>query len=193
MIFNPMTNVQKRSVALASSLLLAAVSFSVSSTSPLNTAGVNQTLVNAQQFSVSDYVAQTATKMYPLPKEGQIQHVLTLTPLDNEADYMLEIQIGQTKMVDCNKHGLTGEIKQLSVKGWGYNYYQVEAISDGPSTMMACFDKALTEKFVAIPGSMKIPYDSRLAKVIYLPENSQVRYRIWKVDAPFAYSGDKSQ
>lgn len=193
MIFNSISNKKIRIFTLASSLLLAAATFSASATSPVKPSEVIQPMIKAQAYSAANYVSQETSKMFPAPKEGQVQHILTLDSLDNEADYMLEIQIGQTKMVDCNKHGLTGELKQLSIKGWGYNYYQVDSINEGPSTMMACFDKALTEQFLPIQGSLKIPYDSRLPKVIYLPENSQVRYRVWKVDAPFAYSGTKAK
>lgn len=184
MIFNSISNKKIRIFTLASGLLLGAATFSASATSPVKPSEVIQTMIKAQAYSAANYVSQETSKMFPAPKEGQVQHILTLDSLDNEADYMLEIQVGQTKMVDCNKHGLTGELKQLSVKGWGYNYYQVDSINEGPSTMMACFDKALTEQFLPIQGSLKIPYDSRLPKVIYLPENSQVRYRVWKVDAP---------
>ncbi|MEZ9199734.1 serine protease inhibitor ecotin [Shewanella sp. 10N.286.54.B9] len=193
MIFNSFSNNKVRIFTLASGLLLTAATFSVSATSPVKPDEMVQPMIKAQAYSATNYVSQEASKMFPAPKEGQVQHILTLDTLDNEADYMLEIQIGQTKMVDCNKHGLTGELKQFSVKGWGYNYYQVDTINEGPSTMMACFDKALTEQFLPIQGSLKIPYDSRLPKVIYLPENSQVRYRVWKVDAPFAYSGSKAK
>ncbi|ACJ29137.1 Serine protease inhibitor, ecotin [Shewanella piezotolerans WP3] len=193
MIFNSISNKKIRIFTLASGLLLGAATFSASATSPVKPSEVIQTMIKAQAYSAANYVSQETSKMFPAPKEGQVQHILTLDSLDNEADYMLEIQVGQTKMVDCNKHGLTGELKQLSVKGWGYNYYQVDSINEGPSTMMACFDKALTEQFLPIQGSLKIPYDSRLPKVIYLPENSQVRYRVWKVDAPFAYSGTKAK
>ncbi len=193
MTFNAISNKRVRVLTLASGFLLTAATFSANATSPVKPDEMVQPMINAQAYSATNYVSAEASKMFPAPKEGQVQHILTLDTLDNEADYMLEIQVGQTKMVDCNKHGLTGELKQLSVKGWGYNYYQVDSINEGPSTMMACFDKALTEQFLPIQGSLKIPYDSRLPKVIYLPENSQVRYRVWKVDAPFAYSGTKAK
>ncbi|MFT5788946.1 MAG: ecotin [Shewanella sp.] len=193
MIFNSFLNKQARTFTLASGLLLSVCTFSANATSPQHPSGVDQQMVNAQNYSASNYVSHEASKMFPAPKEGQVQHILTLKTLENEADYMLEIQIGQTKMVDCNKHGLSGEVKQKSVKGWGYNYYEVASIAPGPSTMMACFDQALTEKFLPIPTDLTMRYDSRLPKVIYLPENSQVRYRVWKVESPFAYSGDKAK
>ncbi|QQX78376.1 serine protease inhibitor ecotin [Shewanella sp. KX20019] len=193
MIFNSLTNKKACSFTLASGLLFTICAFSANATSPQHPDGTNQQMVNAQHFSATDYVSQESSKMFPAPKEGQIQHILTLDKLENESDYMLEIQIGQTKMVDCNKHGLSGEVIQKTVQGWGYSYYEVESISAGPSTMMACFDQALTEKFLAITTDLKVRYDSRLPKVIYLPENSQVRYRIWKVESAYSYSGDTAK
>ncbi|GIU33118.1 serine protease inhibitor ecotin [Shewanella schlegeliana] len=178
---------------LASSLILSAFSFNASATSPAHPSGVNQNMISAQMYTVNDYSATEETKMFPAPQAGQVQHILTLPKLDNEADYKVEIQIGQTKMVDCNKHGLNGELKQHSVKGWGYNYYQVDTISEGPSTMMACFDQAKTEKFLPIRDDLMLKYDSRLPKVFYLPENTQVRYRVWKVESPFSYSGEAAK
>ncbi|MCG9730931.1 serine protease inhibitor ecotin [Shewanella sp. Isolate13] len=178
---------------LASSLILSAFSFNASATSPAHPSGVNQNMISAQMYTANDYSTTKETKMFPAPQTGQVQHILTLPKLENEADYRVEIQIGQTKMVDCNKHGLNGELKQHSVKGWGYNYYQVDSISEGPSTMMACFDQAKTEKFLPIRDDLMLKYDSRLPKVFYLPENTQVRYRVWKVESPFSYSGEAAK
>ncbi|MCL1145911.1 serine protease inhibitor ecotin [Shewanella marinintestina] len=174
---------------LATSLVFGAFSFNVNATSPTHPSGLNQNMITTQMYSASNYVSINETKMYPKPAAGQEQHILTLPKIENESDYMIEIEIGQTQMVDCNKHGLIGELKQLSVEGWGYNYYQVDTIVDGPSTMMACFEKAKTAKFLSINADLILNYDSRLAKVFYLPENSQLRYRVWKVETEFSYSG----
>lgn len=191
-LFNAGNNCFTRTL-LVSSLVLSAFSFNASATSPAHPSGVNQNMIHAQMYTSADYNPTKETKMYPAPQAGQVQHILTLPKLDNEADYRVEIQIGQTKMVDCNKHGLSGELKQHTVKGWGYNYYQVDAISEGPSTMMACFDQAKTEKFLPIRDDLMLKYDSRLPKVFYLPENTQVRYRVWKVESAFNYSGDAAK
>ena len=88
-------------------------------------------------------------------------------------------------MVDCNGASLMGEIKQQSVQGWGYNYYQVDAMTAGPTTMMACLKQAEKEAFVQLRDELKIKYDSRLAKVFYLPEGSELRYRVWRADSSF--------
>jgi ecotin len=165
-------------VPLAFSLL----SFNATATNPVS---ATMPLISVQSFKQTDHQTQEATKMFPAPAAGMVQHILTLKKLDNEADYKLEIQIGQTQMVDCNKHGLNGELKEYSVQGWGYTYYRVDEVSEGPSTMMACFELAKKQAFVRIPGELLLNYDSRLAKVFYLPVGTELRFRTWKVDSTY--------
>lgn len=112
-------------------LAFALLSFNATAVSPPHPTGLNAPMVNIQRFDKNDYRAQEATKMFPAPAAGMVQHILSLPKLENEDDYMIEIQIGQTQMVDCNKHGLNGELKELTVQGWGYNYYQVDEIAEG--------------------------------------------------------------
>lgn len=153
----------------------------------VNTSSIHP-LVTIQQFNASDYQSQETTKMFPAPNEDMVQHIVTMTPLDNEAHFKIELEIGQTQMVDCNKHGLNGELKEVVLTGWGYTYYQVTEVSAGPSTMMACFDQAKTSEFVRIPQTLLINYDSRLPKVFYLPQGVELRVRTWQVSSDFLYS-----
>jgi len=175
---------KKYSIAV-SALAVSLFSFSALATSPVHPDGLNQNMITSQTYSTANYQAHEESKMYPAPAEGMEQHILTLPSLDDEQNYMVEIQIGQTKMVDCNKHGLSGELTQDSVKGWGYQFYKVNQITDGPSTMMACLELAKKEAFLQIPGDLKINYDSRLPKVFYLPKGSEIRYRVWRVESGF--------
>lgn len=174
--------------AAALPLTFALLSFNATAVSPPHPTGLNSPMISVSSFNSVNYVEQEVTKMFPAPKLGMVQHILTLPPLENEDDYLLEIQIGQTQLVDCNKHGLSGELKELTVKGWGYNYYQVDEISQGPSTMMACFEMAKKEVFVRIPSELKMRYDSRLPKVFYLPKGTELRFRTWKVDSTYQYA-----
>jgi len=169
-------------------LAVSLLSFNALATSPAHPSGLNQNMITSQTYGSSNYQAHEDSKMFPAPAEGMEQHILTLPPLDDEDNYMVEIQIGQTKMVDCNKHGLSGELIQESVKGWGYQFYRVNQINDGPSTMMACLDIAKKEAFLQIPGNLKIRYDSRLPEVFYLPQGSEIRYRVWRVESIFNIS-----
>lgn len=171
-------------VPLAFTLL----SFNASAVSPPHPTGLNAPMINVSRMNTNNYAPGEAVKMFPAPNKGMVQHILTLPKLENEADYMVEIQIGQTQLVDCNKHGLNGQLKELTVEGWGYNYYQVDEISEGPSTMMACFELAKKEAFLRIPSELTLRYDSRLPKVFYLPEDAELRFRTWKADSAYQYS-----
>jgi ecotin len=75
--------------------------------------------------------------MYPAPAAVMMQHLLTLPALADEQDYMLEVQIGQ-KIVDCNKTQLIGEINTLLLADWGYTYYQVDKVIQGPTNRIMC-------------------------------------------------------
>lgn len=178
------TILRKATVPLA----LAAFAVNAMAASPTHPSGLNAPMITAEHFNQETYQAREQSNMFPAPTAGMVQHILTFPKLDNEADYRVEIEIGQTKMVDCNKHGLNGELKEVTLKGWGYNYYVVEQIAAGPSTQMACFDQAKTEAFVRIPMELTLNYDSRLPKVFYLPEDAELRYRIWKLDSTYQYS-----
>lgn len=169
-------------------LTFALLSFNAAAVSPPNQTGLNAPMISVMSFTSKNYTQQEVSKMFPAPTAGMVQHILTLPKLENEEDYMLEVQIGQTQLIDCNKHGLNGELKEHSVQGWGYNYYQVDEVSQGPSTMMACFELAKKEAFVRIPGELKMRYDSRLPDVFYLPEGTELRFRTWKVDSAYQYA-----
>ncbi|MGX9463451.1 serine protease inhibitor ecotin [Shewanella sp. A14] len=143
---------------------------------------INSTVMNAR-----NYQAQDASKLYPAPKTGMVQHILTLPSLVNEANYMLEIQVGKHTAVDCNKVNLMGEIETLSLAGWGLTYYQVNNVIYGPTTRMMCTE-AKTNKFITLNQSVTLSYDSRQPKVFYLPEGTELRYRIWKAVSQFKFS-----
>ncbi|MCG9746559.1 serine protease inhibitor ecotin [Shewanella sp. Isolate8] len=182
-------SLNKYTPALLLGLGLSLSTFCAQATSPAKPESF--TMPVAVSYSASDYQSEEATKMFPAPSDGLVQHILTLPKLANEEDYRLEIAIGRNEEVDCNKHGLSGEIEQHTVQGWGYNYYQVDAIHQGPSTMMACFDKAKKTAFLTLPEKLTLAYDSRLPKVFYLPVGAQLRYRIWQASSDYQYSEAK--
>ncbi|UJF20700.1 serine protease inhibitor ecotin [Shewanella sp. OMA3-2] len=181
-----MNHVSRLSVALLSVGL--SISANAMATSPVAQQQLNTLPVKTDVFNASDYVSSDQIKMFPMPDENMKQHIITLPSLSNEDEYMLEIQIGQNKLVDCNRHKLMGEIVQKTVEGWGYEYFQVDKIMTGPSTMMMCTEPKTTQ-FVMLGESIKENYDSRLPKIYYLPHDTQLRYRVWRAETPFNFSG----
>ncbi|MDD8058358.1 MULTISPECIES: serine protease inhibitor ecotin [Shewanella] len=181
------TTLRCKPLMMAASLLIASVSLASQATPKTNLDKLNTLTVQTSVMTEENYQPQANTNMFPAPQGNMVQHILTLPKLNNESEYLIEIQVGQNKLVDCNKVKLLGEIITLSLDGWGYRYYQVNSMMEGPNTKMMCTD-AKTAQFVVLNDSLKQAYDSRLPKVFYLPKDAQLRYRIWRVASEFEYS-----
>lgn len=164
-----------------------AVSGSAMATSPVKQEQLNTPSIQAEIFTGTQPSTSEQISMFPVAAEGMQQHVITLPKLANEEDFLIEIQIGQNKLVDCNRHRLMGDVQKVTLEGWGYDYVKVDKIMSGPSTMMMCTEPKTTQ-FVMLGESIKVNYDSRLPKIYYLPENTELRYRIWRADGPFTFS-----
>lgn len=138
----------------------------------------NKEVSNSPDESINKDAA-TQLKHFPSEKEGYNRYVIYLPSHDNEDELRLEVIPGITKEVDCNRHWLTGEIKQEEVSGMGYNYKVFDSEGNIASTRMACPDNELTEKFITSQGDFD-RYNSKLPYVIFVPEGMEVQYRIWK-------------
>jgi ecotin len=121
-------------------------------------------------------------KPYPEAQPGFVRMVFELPQVANESNRKLEILVGKTMMVDCNRHGFSGDLEQEVAEGWGYTYFVLANVQGPVSTMMACppgEDK--TEAFVTVRGAGYLqPYNSKLPVVTYVPEGFSVSYRIWE-------------
>jgi ecotin len=168
-------------------IITSVLSFGSNATSPVDNNYLNNIKINSTVMDTRHYQPQVASKMYPSPSTGMVQHVLTLPTLADEQNYMLEVQIGQNKLVDCNKINLIGKISTLSLAGWGYVYYQVDKVMQGPTTRMMCTAER-TAEFIVLNEALTLRYDSRQPKVFYLPEGTDLRYRVWKTASEFVFS-----
>lgn len=122
--------------------------------------------------------------MFPKPSKGYVRYIVEVPKTDKDNDRRIEVLIGKKMMVDCNYHTFWGKIEKFPVKGWGYHYYKISDIRNGPTTMRAC-PGPKKEAFIslALPSEEKlIPYNSRLGRVFYVPKGFEVRYRIWKAE-----------
>lgn len=117
-------------------------------------------------------------KPFPAAWKGFDRFVIDLPQRDAEDNYMVELMAGKTLKVDCNNHGLIGSWQTKDVKGWGYTYYQYTSAGKTRSTLMACPDKTLQDKFIS--STKQVRYNSKLPIVVYVPKGFQVKYKIWE-------------
>lgn len=136
--------------------------------------------------TTTDASAQPLEKVAPYPKadKGMKRQVIQLTPEKDESTLKVELLIGQTLEVDCNKHRLGGELDSKTLEGWGYDYYVFNKVTSPVSTMMACPDGKKEQKFVTayLGNDGMLRYNSKLPIVVYTPANVDVKFRIWKAE-----------
>lgn len=129
-------------------------------------------------------------KQMPAPEQGYKRMVISL-PAEKDAkeegNYKVEIIPGKQMKVDCNKHGLMGELTEKNLEGWGYVYYEFTGSGDVFSTKMGCPDNALHNEFVS--GKTQIvAYNSNMPLVVYIPETLELRYKIWEAASEYTAS-----
>lgn len=71
-------------------------------------------LLSTPVFAASDIM-----KPYLLAEKGYKRMVIHLQPLENEDNYKIELMIGKTLKVDCNRHWFIGHLSEEIAKGWG--------------------------------------------------------------------------
>lgn len=122
---------------------------------------------------------------YPQPEKGMTRQVIYLPAQENEHDLRVELVVGKTLEVDCNRQILGGQMKSETLSGWGYDYFVLESVSGPASTMMACPDGKKESRFVQVNlGDQAMQrYNSKLPLVVYAPQGVEVKYRIWRADA----------
>lgn len=121
---------------------------------------------------------------FPLAEQGQVRHVILLDEFlrAEEGNFKVELIPGlRVKTDGVNVFHVGLFLNPVSLRGWGYTYYQVGGKGLVSSTKMAVPTGDATVESLVFGGSLMIRYNSRLPIVIYSPKGVEVHYRIWSV------------
>ena len=142
--------------------------------------------VSSSAFASETPKEQPLEKVAPYPQadKGMKRQVIQLPVQQDEANFKVELLIGQTLAVDCTQPRLGRQLENKTQEDWGYDYYVFDKVTSPVSTMMACPDGKKEKKFVTayLGDNSLLRYNSKLPIVVYTPENVEVKYRIWKAD-----------
>lgn len=133
-------------------------------------------------FSAVISQATDDMKAFPLAEKGMERFVLQLPPQDDESLFRVELIVGKTIRIDeGNRYFFGGQIEAQTIEGWGYTRYTVSTLGPMGGTLMAVDPNLpLVERFITLGGEpYLVRYNSRLPLVVYIPEDAEVRYRIW--------------
>ena len=120
---------------------------------------------------------------YPAAAAGKTRHVILLPHKERggEDDFKVEIVAGRTIDTDgVNTYRFGGEFKERDIPGWGFSYFEVDALRAPLSTRIAASPGAATVKAFAPGPRMLVRYNSRLPLVVYAPEGTEIRWRLWR-------------
>ncbi|WP_028456190.1 ecotin family protein [Chitinilyticum litopenaei] len=123
-------------------------------------------------------LAGDALKPFPPAQAGFERKVIRLPEVANPELYRVQLIPGKVVKADCNTRGLRASISEVTVQGWGYTYWTVGPIQPGPSTLMACPEPA-SDRFVPVHHEQLIRYNPKLPLVVYIPQGSELRYKVW--------------
>jgi ecotin len=122
---------------------------------------------------------------YPAAAAGKTRHVILLPHKERgaEDDFKVEIVAGRTIDTDgVNTYRFGGEFRERDIPGWGFSYFEVDALGAPLSTRIAPTAGTPTVKAFAPGPRMLVRYNSRLPLVVYAPEGTEIRWRLWRAE-----------
>ena len=126
---------------------------------------------------------------YPAAAAGKTRHVILLPHKERgaEDDFKVEIVAGRTIDTDgVNTVRFGGELRERDIPGWGFSYFEVDALGAPLSTRIAPAPGTPTVKAFAAGPRMLVRYNSRLPLVVYAPEGTEIRWRLWHPEGDLA-------
>ena len=151
-------------------------------------AALGTTIASAAGGMASHAAPGPDLRPYPPAAPGERRWFISVAAPSSEGDaprpdQRVELIVGRTMLVDCNRHLLQGSLEEESVPGWGYPIFRVKGGQQLVSTRMACPGQPPRRQFVALGGSPPlVPVNPRLPIVVYAPRELEVRWRLWRAD-----------
>lgn len=136
-------------------------------------------------FAQSSNQAINNMKAFPSAEKGKVRFVLHLPKQKDESLFKVELTVGKTVRIDkANRYFLGGKIESQTIPGWGFTCYMVSKVGPIAGTLMAVDpNEQKVDRFITLGGEpFIIPYNSRIPVVVYVPEDAEARYRIWRAD-----------
>jgi ecotin len=121
-------------------------------------------------------------KPYPPAAPGVLRWVIRLPAVPVPEERKVEVMVGKTIEVDCNRRFYSATVSRQIAQGWGYPYYVVSELKGSATTLMACpSDFVKRKEFVRANAEVlaALAYNAKLPIVIYAPVGAEVRYRVW--------------
>ena|SRR5208283_1276521 len=119
---------------------------------------------------------------FPPAMEGMVRYVLQLPKQADESAFKVELMVGKTVQVDeRNRYFFVGEIEEETIQDWGFTRYKVGNLGPMAGTLMGADpNPPKVARFITLGSDPYIiRYNSQLPTVVYVPDDVEVRYRIW--------------
>ncbi|XXT21226.1 ecotin family protein [Sorangium sp. So ce429] len=124
-------------------------------------------------------------KPYPQTMNEKRRIVIDLPRLEDEDRARVEISFSKLlEGSDCNRKWISGTIKEGTIEGWSYPYWEVNSGGEIRSTLMGCGNTPTKTERVFGEREM-IRYNSKLPLVIYVPEGLDAEFRTFTTPGGF--------
>ncbi|WP_437999454.1 ecotin family protein [Sorangium sp. So ce185] len=124
-------------------------------------------------------------KPYPQTMNGKRRIVIDLPQLEHEDRARVEISFSKLlENSDCNHKWVSGTIKEGTIEGWGYPYWEVSSNGEIMSTLIGCGNTPTKTEPVFGAREM-IRYNSKLPLVIYVPDGLDAAFRTFTTPGGF--------
>lgn len=156
----------------------------------LKTVGLIVALFTVSHFTMAQTVNKQDLSIFPKAEAGYKQMVIEVPHSNKDNQKRIEFMVGKMMEVDgCNQFGLTGTLEKKDLEGWGYSYYIFKTEGHVISTQMACPGQPNRNLFVSAQPEMT-NYNGKLPIVIYVPEEYEVRFKIYKAEEEVYHAGE---